>query len=75
MPPTDRTREHGLTLALIGPLTLGFVLRFSVTWFGSPYLFHNDDDFEVIRALQLGTGQYDFARIGKGGYFFLLFVE
>ncbi len=60
---------------LLSVILLAIILRIWGIWFGLPYLFHNDEDFEVIRALQLGTGDFNFERIGKGGYFFLLFFE
>ena len=63
------------TSLLILILALAFALRIWGVWFGLPFLFHNDEDFEVIRALQLGAGQFDFDRIAKGGYFYVLFVE
>lgn len=71
----DRVLLNKAALLLTGILVAAFVLRFWGVWFGLPYLFHNDEGFEVIRALQLGTGDFNFERIGKGGYFYLLFVE
>lgn len=62
-------------IALIGVLAVALGLRVWGVWFGLPYLFHNDEGFEVIRALQLGSGEFDFSRVGKGGYFYLLFIE
>lgn len=60
---------------LLSIVFIAIVLRVWGIWFGLPHLFHEDEDFEVIRALRLGTGDFDFTRIGKGGYFFLLFAE
>ena len=60
-----------ITFVMIAAL----VLRFWGIGFGLPFLFHNDEGFEVIRALQLASGQFDFDRIGKGGLFYVLFVE
>lgn len=65
-------RTTALILSIIG-LALG--LRIWGIWFGLPYIFHNDEDLEVVRALQLGSGSFDFQRIYKGGYFYLLFLE
>jgi 4-amino-4-deoxy-L-arabinose transferase-like glycosyltransferase len=62
----------GLLILLLGA---GLAFRLWGIWFGLPFLFHNDEGFEVIRALQLGAGEFDFGRIAKGGYFYLLFVE
>jgi hypothetical protein len=67
------TRYEGLALFII--LVAGFVLRVNGNDFGLPYTFHPDEGFEIRRALQLGAGSYDFTRAGKGGYFYLLFVE
>lgn len=69
---TGADRGSVLLLALLGA---AFVLRVWGIWFGLPHVFHNDEGFEIVRALQLGAGEYDFGRIGKGGYFYLLFVE
>lgn len=71
----QRAHWNPATLLLLGLLAAALGLRLWGTWFGLPYLFHNDEDFEIVRALQLGAGQYDFDRVGKGGYFYLLFVE
>ena len=56
-------------------LLVAFALRVWGIWFGLPYVFHNDEGNEVLRALQLGTGQFNFQRIDKGVYFYLLFIE
>ena len=63
------------TALLLAILAVALGLRIWGVWFGLPFLFHNDEGFEVVRALQLGAGEFDFSRIGKGGYFYLLFVE
>ncbi len=67
------TRYEGLALFII--LVAGFILRVSGNDFGLPHVFHPDEGYEVNRALQLGAGSYDFTRAGKGGYFYLLFIE
>src|SRR5690554_1662428 len=67
---SDRTLT---ILSLI--LLVALALRIWATWWGLPYLFHNDEGNEIIRAMQLGAGDYNFARISKGGFFYLLFVE
>jgi hypothetical protein len=43
--------------------------------FDLPYVSHPDEPHEVHRALRLGAGDFEFERVGKGGYFYLLFVE
>jgi len=60
---------------------LGVVLLAALalrTWggfFGLPHVYHPDEGFEVYRAVRLGTGGFDLERTGKGGYYFLLFLE
>ncbi|MBK9665221.1 MAG: glycosyltransferase family 39 protein [Gammaproteobacteria bacterium] len=65
------------TAVLIAILLAAFVLRVWGASFGLPFVYHPDEGFEVNRALQLGTGEFDFNffRMVKGGYFYLLFVE
>jgi hypothetical protein len=43
--------------------------------FGLPHIYHTDEWFEVKRSLKLGAGIFDFARVEKGGYFYLLYFE
>lgn len=62
-------------LLLLGLLLASLGLRLWGIWFGLPFVFHNDEGFEIVRALQLGAGEFDFTRVAKGGYFYLLFVE
>jgi hypothetical protein len=62
-------------VTLLALLACALGLRVWGIWFGLPHVFHNDEGFEIVRALQLGTGEYNFTRITKGGYFYLLFVE
>lgn len=68
-------RQSPLLWVLIGVLSIGFILRVWGISFGLPNLYHEDEGFEVNRALQLASGSFDFTRIGKGGYFYVLFVE
>jgi len=70
--PTSWTSGSIAIIVIVG-VALG--LRVWGIWFGLPFLFHDDEGFEVIRALQLGSGEFNFDRIGKGGYFYVLFVE
>ncbi len=61
------------TAVLIAILLAAFVLRVWGASFGLPFVYHPDEGFEVNRALQLGTGEFDFNffRMVKGGYFYL----
>ena len=65
-----RTR---ICLAFIFLVAVG--LRLWGIWFGLPFSFHPDEHHEVFRALELGSGAFNFERTGKGGYFYVLFVE
>ncbi|MGC1510509.1 ArnT family glycosyltransferase, partial [Ketobacter sp.] len=68
-------RQSPLLWLLIGVMFVGFVLRVWGISFGLPNLYHEDEGFEVNRALQLASGSFDFTRIGKGGYFYVLFAD
>jgi hypothetical protein len=63
------------TILLLAVLAVAFVLRIWGGGFGLPNIYHPDEGFEVYRAIRLGTGSFDLERIGKGGYYLLLFVE
>ncbi len=52
-----------------------FALRVWGVWFDLPDLPHPDEIHEVHRAVRLGMGSFEWDRTGKGGYFYLLFVE
>ena len=56
-------------------LAVALVLRLWGIWFGLPYLYQVDEGHEVLRAMRLGMGSFDFNRNLKGGYFYLLFFE
>ena len=65
--------KHQIYLLLI--ILGAFALRIWGIDFGLPHIYHTDEWFEVKRALKLGVGVFDFERVAKGGYFYLLFVE
>ena len=65
--------KHHFFLGLI--LVTAFILRIWGIDFGLPHIYHTDEWFEVKRALKLGSGVFDFERIAKGGYYYLLFFE
>lgn len=72
---TRTISRKDLTIGVLLIVLTAFALRFWGIWFGLPYSFRADEYHEVFRALQLGTGGFNFERIGKGGYYYLLFVE
>jgi hypothetical protein len=43
--------------------------------FGLPHVYHHDEGFEIYRAIRLGMGGFDLDRTGKGGLYFILFLE
>jgi 4-amino-4-deoxy-L-arabinose transferase-like glycosyltransferase len=51
------------------------LLRLWGTWYGLPYSYWVDEYHEVLRALELGSGGFNFMRTGKGGFYLLLFFE
>ncbi len=61
-------------IALLSILGLGLLLRLWNVDFGLPFIYSTDEWFEVKRALKLGAGVFDFDRVAKGGYYFVLFV-
>ena len=61
-------------LPVVLVLGLALVLRVWGIDFGLPYAYHGDEGFEVDRALSLGAGVFELGRIGKGAYYYLLFV-
>jgi hypothetical protein len=61
-----------LLLVILG-IALG--LRVWGITFGLPYDFTYDEPHEILRALKLGAGEFDWDRGGKGGLYYLLFLE
>lgn len=61
-----------LLLAVMG---VAFGLRVWGIHFGLPYDFTYDEVHEIVRAFKLGAGEYDWKGFGKGGLYYLLFVE
>jgi 4-amino-4-deoxy-L-arabinose transferase-like glycosyltransferase len=64
-----------VTFGLAAILLIAFLLRVWGIWFGLPFSFRADEYHEVFRALELGSGGFNLERTGKGGYFYILFVE
>lgn len=67
--------SRGAWALLLAVLAAAFALRAWGVAFGLPYVYHPDEGFEVYRALRLGMGGFDLERTGKGGLYFLLFLE
>ncbi len=67
--------RYNISIVLMGILLSAMILRLWGIDFGLPYIYHTDEWFEIKRALKLGAGIYDFDRVTKGGYFYLLFLE
>jgi hypothetical protein len=69
----NRSSGQGVVIGLI--LAGALTLRLWGIGFGLPHQYHPDEAHEVVRALQLGAGSFNFERVAKGGYFYLLFLE
>lgn len=61
--------------ALGAIIALALGLRLWGIGFGLPYDFTPDEIHEIMRALKLGAGEYDWDGFGKGGLYLILFVE
>ena len=62
-------------LAFFSTLFVGLLLRIFSLDHGLPWVVGPDEGFEIHRALKLGLGQIDLERAGKGGLYYLLFIE
>jgi len=67
--------NHSWGLAVPFVLLIAALLRFYAIGFGLPELLHVDEPFEMHRALRLAAGDFDFTRTGKGGLYFIIFLE
>lgn len=68
-------RISGELAVLLAILSAALGLRLWGAFFGLPYVYHPDEGFEVHRAVRLGMAGFDFERVAKGGYYFLLCLE
>ena len=50
-------------------LVVALLIRLWGIGYGLPFSYVNDEYHEVMRALQLGAGSFNFDRIGKGGFY------
>jgi hypothetical protein len=62
-----------MILLMIGLVAL--VLRLWSIDFQLPNIYTGFEQHEVMRAVRLGMGNFDYERTGKGGYFYLLYIE
>jgi hypothetical protein len=68
-------KVHKLPSLFFLIIIIGAGLRLYGTDFGLPDLLHLDEPFEINRALRLATGSFDLSRAGKGGFYYIIFVE
>lgn len=68
-------RIQGTHVALSIITLLGLALRLMYIDFELPNIYTGFEQHEVMRAVRLGMGSFEFDRVGKGGLFYLLFVE
>jgi len=73
--PTWQRTASWVWLGLAVIVLVAAVLRLTGIGQGLPHVVGSDEGFEIHRALRLGKGEFDFERVGKGGYFYLLFAE
>ncbi|MEZ4484837.1 MAG: hypothetical protein R2864_09635 [Syntrophotaleaceae bacterium] len=60
---------------LFGIIVAALLLRVYGIDFWLPELLHPDEPFEINRALRLAAGSFDWRQAGKGGLYYLLFME
>jgi len=71
---TSRTQQTRVTWVLLAILGIAFGLRVWGIGFGLPYELTYDEGKEIHRAFKLGVGEY-YWKFGKGGLYYILFVE
>jgi 4-amino-4-deoxy-L-arabinose transferase-like glycosyltransferase len=74
-PPFTTSRDAKLSKAFWLLIGAALLIRLWGISYGLPYVYWIDEYHEVMRAMELGSGEFDFERTGKGGFYFLLFVE
>lgn len=67
------TNRWGLIFWVI--VALALAVRIWGIDYGLPFVYWTDEYHEVMRAMELGAGGFNWARTGKGGFYLLLFVE
>jgi 4-amino-4-deoxy-L-arabinose transferase-like glycosyltransferase len=71
----SKTQQNRVSYLLFLVISIAFGLRVWGIGFGLPYTLTFDEDHEILRAFKLGAGEYDWEGWGKGGLYYLLFVE
>jgi hypothetical protein len=61
--------------ALCAVVGIALVLRLWGIEYGLPLSYWTDEYHELMRAMQLGAGSFNFVRTTKGGFYLLLFFE
>lgn len=69
------TRDSNWPLAIWLTVGVALILRVWGIDYGLPFVYWTDEYHEVMRAMELGAGGFNWARTGKGGFYLLLFVE
>ena len=69
---TSELRSTKILWLLLG---LALLIRLFGIGYGLPYVYWIDEYHEVMRAMELGAGEFNLTRTGKGGFYFLLFFE
>jgi hypothetical protein len=60
---------------LAAVLFLALAVRIWGCWFGLPDTLYLDEGYEITRAINLALGELETDRIGKGVYFYVIFIE
>ena len=68
-------KQKNEKIIIIILLALAFAVRIWGIGFGLPEIYSTDEWFEVKRALKLGALSFDFDRVAKGWFYYLLFFE
>jgi 4-amino-4-deoxy-L-arabinose transferase-like glycosyltransferase len=71
----ERREPRRLGLLVLGVIAFALCLRVWGIGFGLPYDFTYDEVHEVVRAFKLGAGEYYWDAAGKGGLYYILFLE
>lgn len=73
--PHSTSRKVNWPMVLWIVIGLALVIRIWGIGYGLPFVYWTDEYHEVMRAMELGAGGFNWARTGKGGFYLLLFVE